>query len=119
MSVSSLQPCAAVLASARPERTDFPVGAGTSAATPEDRAKVSSLFGILLMRQMFDPVLEPVVKGLQGSGSGGGAMYGHLIKEALASALTQSGASGLTAGIERQFYPATPDRVLVAQKENS
>ncbi|MFM8334460.1 MAG: hypothetical protein ACKODK_02760, partial [Opitutaceae bacterium] len=102
-----------------PAQTGIPSGAGPGSVSPEDRAKVSSLFGNLLMRQMFDPVLEPVVKGLQGSASGGGAMYGHLIKDALATALTQGGAAGLTAGIERQFYPAPTSRLPAAEKEKS
>jgi len=100
-----------------PAQTGITSGAGPGSVSPEDPAKISSLFGHLLMRQMFDPVLEPVVKGLQGSGAGGGAMYGHLIKDALATAVTQGSASGLTAGIERQFYPAAPAQVPPENQE--
>ena len=74
-----------------------------------DRAKVASKFGSLLMREMMDPVIEPMLKGLQGSssGGGGGGMYSHLIKDALVSSLSQKGAGGLSAGFEHHFSPAT------------
>jgi len=119
MSVCPIKSSELVAVSPTPAETGMSIGPGSGSGSPEDRAKVSALFGNLLMRQMFDPVLEPVVKGLQGSASGGGAMYGHLIKDALATALTQGGATGLTAGIERQFYPAPTSRVPAAEKEKS
>ena len=74
-----------------------------------DRAKVASKFGSLLMREMMDPVIEPMLKGLQGSssGGGGGGMYSHLIKDALVSSLSQNGAGGLSAGFEQHFSPPT------------
>jgi hypothetical protein len=74
-----------------------------------DRAKVASKFGSLLMREMMDPVIEPMLKGLQGSssGGGGGGMYSHLIKDALVSSLSQNGAGGLSAGFEQHFSPST------------
>ncbi len=72
-----------------------------------DRAKVASKFGSLLMREMMDPVIEPMLKGLQGSSSGGGGMYSHLIKDALVSSLSQNGAGGLSAGFEQHFSPST------------
>ncbi len=74
-----------------------------------DRAKVASKFGSLLMREMMDPVIEPMLKGLQGSssGGGGGGMYSHLIKDALVSSLSQNGAGGLSAGFEHHFSPST------------
>lgn len=74
-----------------------------------DRAKVASKFGSLLMREMMDPVIEPMLKGLQGSssGGGGGGMYSHLIKDALVSSLSPKGAGGLSAGFEQHFSPAT------------
>lgn len=81
------------------------VGAPATTANSEDRAKAASLFSNLLLRQMFDPVLDPVVKGLQGSSSAGAGMYSHLIKDALVSAVSKGGAGGINSGIERQFYP--------------
>ena len=81
-----------------------------------DHTKVSSAFGELLLRQMLDPVLEPVVKGLQGQAGGGGGIYGHLIKEALASSLAQGGTGGLSSSIERQFYPAGKEKPAASAK---
>ena len=75
-----------------------------------DRAKVSATFGSLLMREMLNPVIEPMLKGLQGSssgGGGGGGMYSQLIKDALVSSLSPKGAGGLSAGFEHHFSPAT------------
>ena len=74
-----------------------------------DRAKVSATFGSLLMREMLNPVIEPMLKGLQGSssGGGGGGMYSQLIKDALVSSLSQNGAGGLSAGFEQHFSPST------------
>ena len=84
-------------------------GQGNEPLSVADRAKVASKFGSLLMREMMDPVIEPMLKGLQGSssGGGGGGMYSHLIKDALVSSLSQNGAGGLSAGFEQHFSPST------------
>lgn len=83
-------------------------GQGHEPLSVADRAKVASKFGSLLMREMMDPVIEPMLKGLQGSsGGGGGGMYSHLIKDALVSSLSQNGAGGLSAGFEHHFSPPT------------
>lgn len=83
-----------------------PAGAPLTAA---ERAKVSAAFGSILMRQMLDPVVEPMLKGLQGSApGGGGGMYSQLIKDALISSLSQSGTGGIAANFERQFSPPAP-----------
>ena len=83
-------------------------GQGNEPLSVADRAKVASKFGSLLMREMMDPVIEPMLKGLQGSsGGGGGGMYSHLIKDALVSSLSQKGAGGLSAGFEHHFSPPT------------
>ena len=84
-------------------------GQGNEPLSVADRAKVSATFGSLLMREMLNPVIEPMLKGLQGSssGGGGGGMYSHLIKDALVSSLSQNGAGGLSAGFEQHFSPAT------------
>ncbi|MEI8088425.1 MAG: hypothetical protein WCG63_02415 [Opitutaceae bacterium] len=82
-------------------------GKGNEPITAAERAKVAATFGSLLMREMLDPVIEPMLKGLQGSSSsgGGGGMYSHLIKDALVSSLSQNGAGGLSAGFEHHFSP--------------
>jgi|GEM_PF-1239001 len=83
-------------------------GKGSEPITAAERAKVAATFGSLLMREMIDPVIEPMLKGLQGSSSssgGGGGMYSHLIKDALVSSLSQNGAGGLSAGFEHHFSP--------------
>ena len=84
-------------------------GKVTEPLSAADRAKVSATFGSLLMREMIDPVIEQMLKGLQGSSSGGagGGMYSHLIKDALVSSLSQNGAGGLSAGFEHHFTPLT------------
>lgn len=84
-------------------------GQGNEPLSVADRAKVAAKFGSLLMREMMDPVIEPMLKGLQGSssGGGGGGMYSHLIKDALVSSLSQNGAGGLSAGFEQHFSPST------------
>ena len=84
-------------------------GQGNEPLSVADRAKVAAKFGSLLMREMMDPVIEPMLKGLQGSssGGGGGGMYSHLIKDALVSSLSQNGAGGLSAGFEHHFSPST------------
>ena len=83
-------------------------GQGNEPLSVAERAKVSATFGSLLMREMMDPVIEPMLKGLQGSSSsGGGGMYSHLIKDALVSSLSQKGAGGLSAGFEHHFSPPT------------
>lgn len=90
--------------------------AGAAPLSAADRAKVASTFGSLLMREMMEPVIEPMLKGLQGSSNGGGGgMYSHLIKDALVSSLSQKGAGGLSAGFEHHFSPpnsAAPKPVL-------
>lgn len=82
---------------------------GTEPLTAADRAKVAATFGSLLMREMIDPVIEPMLKGLQGSSSSGsgGGMYSTLIKDALVSSLSQNGAGGLSANFERHFSAPT------------
>ena len=86
-------------------------GQGNEPLSVADRAKVSATFGSLLMREMLNPVIEPMLKGLQGSssggGGGGGGMYSQLIKDALVSSLSPKGAGGLSAGFEHHFSPAT------------
>lgn len=84
-------------------------GQGNEPLSVADRAKVSATFGSLLMREMLNPVIEPMLKGLQGSssGGGGGGMYSQLIKDALVSSLSQNGAGGLSAGFEQHFSPST------------
>jgi hypothetical protein len=84
-----------------------PAGQGHEPLSVADRAKVASKFGSLLMREMMNPVIEPMLKGLQGSSGGGGGMYSHLIKDALVSSLSQNGAGGLSAGFEHHFSPPT------------
>lgn len=89
------------------EKTAPAPGPSAGAPSPAERAKVASTFGALLMRQMIDPVIEPMLQGLQGSAGGGSGMYSHLIKEALVSSLGQTGAGGLSAQFERHFTPPT------------
>ena len=78
-------------------------GQGNAPLSVADRAQVASKFGSLLMRELMGPVIEPMLKGLQGSSGGGGGMYSHLIKDALVSSLSQNGAGGLSSGFERHF----------------
>ena len=108
MNVAAINPADANLSSllAQGSRAAGQVNEPLSVA---DRAKVASKFGSLLMREMMDPVIEPMLKGLQGSssGGGGGGMYSHLIKDALVSSLSQNGAGGLSAGFEHHFSPST------------
>jgi hypothetical protein len=106
MNVASINTADANL-SALIARSGREAGQGHEPLSFADRANVASKFGSLLMREMIDPVIEPMLKGLQGSSDGGGGMYSHLIKDALVSSLSQNGGGGLSAGFEHHFSPPT------------
>jgi Rod binding domain-containing protein len=71
------------------------VSAGSSRKSPED---VARQFEAILVRQMLEESMKPLLEG-----AGGGHMYGYFISEALADGITKGGGLGLRSILEAQL----------------
>ncbi len=77
--------------------------------SPADVKKAASQFEAIILRQLLEPSLEPLMSGGLGgdSAAGGGGMYSYLLTDTLASNLAQGGGLGWARLLEKQLSPAT------------
>lgn len=59
-----------------------------------------------MLRQLVAPAVEPMMKSsLSGAGGAGGGVYGFMLTDVLANAMSQGGGLGLASVLEKQFTP--------------
>jgi flagellar protein FlgJ len=76
--------------------------------SPADVKKAASQFEAIILRQLLEPSLEPLMSGgLGGESAGGGGMYSYLLTDTLASNLAQGGGLGWARLLEKQLSPAS------------
>ncbi len=75
-------------------------GGGAPAASPADVKKVAQQFEAILLRQLLQPALAPLV-----AGSAGGGVYGYLLADTLAGTMSRGGGMGLGQVMEQQLSP--------------
>ena len=83
------------------------------ASTPADIKKVASQFEAIILRQMLGPTIEPIMSGGSGSsgsegGGGGAGVYGYMVTDVLANAMSKGGGLGLASMLEKQLSPKHP-----------
>lgn len=89
-------------------------GIGTAkASTPADIKKVASQFEAIILRQMLAPTITPIMSGGSGSsgsegGGGGAGVYGYMVTDVLAGAMSKGGGLGLAKMLEKQLSPKHP-----------
>jgi flagellar protein FlgJ len=95
-----------------PVPLDLARAAGASGRpSPEDVQKAARQFEAILVRQLISPALQPLMSGSAlgavstGSGGQGGGVYGYLLTDTLAGAITQGAGLGLSQVISRQLAP--------------
>jgi peptidoglycan hydrolase FlgJ len=93
-------------------------GAAPPKPTPEQLAKAAQQFEAIMVRQLLAPSIEPMMSGgslgggEEGGASSGGGVYGYMLTDVLATAVTQGGGLGLAGVITRQLKPATSLKAL-------
>jgi len=87
-------------------------GMGTAkAATPAEIKKVASQFEAIILRQMLSPTIEPIMSGgsgSSGSAGGGAGVYGYMVTDVLANAMSKGGGLGFANMLEKQLSPKHP-----------
>lgn len=106
-------PTAAQLANDRKLLNLTDANSAKSAAAKQPAAsdikKAASQFEAIILRQLLEPSIEPVMSGGLGGGeSSGGGIYGYMLTDTLASSLAQGGGLGWAKLLEKQLSPAHP-----------
>lgn len=90
----------------------------SATSSPDDIAKAARQFEAVLVRQLLAPAIEPLFAG---EGVSGGGVYGYMLTDTLATAITEGGGLGLSGLLQHQFSPSnalaetlpeTPDDIL-------
>ena len=83
---------------------------GTPSASPADVRKAASQFEAIILRQLLEPSLAPIMSGgLAGEGgAGGGGMYAYMLGDVLSTSLAQGGGLGWARLLEKQLSPPQP-----------
>jgi len=88
-----------MLAAARLSGQDTTAGGRSK---PEDIRKAAQQFEAILVRQLLAPAIEPMMNGAQGAGGG---VYGYMLTDVLANAVSQGGGLGIANILEKQLSP--------------
>lgn len=79
----------------------------TSSKDPAAIKKAVQQFEAIILRQLLEPSIQPVMSGgLGGAEGAGGGIYGYMLTDALAGSMAQGGGLGLARVLERQLAPA-------------
>ena len=77
---------------------------GTKTPTPAEVKKAASQFEAIILRQLLEPTIEPVMSGgMGGEKSSGGGVYGYMMTDVLANSLAQGGGLGWARMLEKQL----------------
>ena len=109
-SQSAAAPAAAQLAADRKALAEAMPPSGTPGATSADIRKAASQFEAIILRQLLEPSLAPIMSGgLAGEGgAGGGGMYAYMLGDVLSTSLAQGGGLGWARLLEKQLSPHQP-----------
>lgn len=80
-------------------------GAGQGGATPKQIHAAAQQFEAIILRQLLEPAMEPLMSGLGGGESGGGGVYGYMATDVMANSLSQGGGLGISKILEKQLTP--------------
>jgi peptidoglycan hydrolase FlgJ len=73
-----------------------------------DVKKAASQFEAIILRQLLEPSLTPLMSGGLGGGEGtGGGMYAYMLTDVVANSLAQGGGLGWARMLEKQLSPST------------
>lgn len=101
-SLASLQSMRAEL-SEKGGNPSAPSGSGRDVSSIK---KAASQFEAIILRQLLEPTIEPIMNGgLGGQQSAGGGIYGYMLTDTLAGSLAKGGGFGLGAMLEKQLTP--------------
>ena len=76
----------------------------SAAPSPEEITKAASQFEAVLVRQLLAPAIEPLFSG---EGVSGGGVYGYMLTDTLATAITNGGGLGFSGLVRHQLAPPT------------
>lgn len=89
--------------------SEAPVATGKngSAKDPAAIGKAVQQFEAIILRQLLEPSIRPVMSGgLGGGDDAGGGIYGYMLTDALAGSIAKGGGLGLAHVLEQQLAPA-------------
>lgn len=76
--------------------------------SPAEVRRAAEQFEAIMLRQLVAPAIEPMMNGsLAGGGGAGGGVYGFMLTDVLANAMSQGGGLGLASVLEKQLTPPT------------
>ncbi|HOF10246.1 MAG TPA: flagellar biosynthesis protein FlgJ [Opitutaceae bacterium] len=78
---------------------------GQAGATSKQIHAAAQQFEALILRQLLEPAMEPLMSGGLGGEQGGGGVYGYLATDVMANSLSQGGGLGLSKILEKQLTP--------------
>jgi peptidoglycan hydrolase FlgJ len=81
-------------------------------SSPDDIRRAAGQFEAIIVRQMLAPSLEPLMAGGLGGGgaSAGGGVYGYMLTDTFARAITAGGGFGLADTFAAQLLPPDADQ---------
>ena len=80
-------------------------GGGQAGATPKQIHAAAQQFEALILRQLLEPAMEPLMSGGLGGEQSGGGVYGYMATDVMANSLSQGGGLGLSKILEKQLTP--------------
>jgi len=95
--------------------------AGQRPVTPADVKKAASQFEAIIIRQLIEPSITPIMSGGLGGGeSSGGGVYGYMLTDVLSNSFAQGGGLGWANLLEKQLssHPAGADNINKALSES-
>jgi hypothetical protein len=96
-------------------------GAGPRPVTPADVKKAASQFEAIIIRQLLEPSITPIMSGgLGGAEGSGGGVYGYMLTDVLSNSFAQGGGLGWAKLLEKQLssHPAGADNINKALSES-
>lgn len=76
-----------------------------SSATPKQIHAAAEQFEALILRQLLEPAMAPLMSGGLGGEQSGGGVYGYLATDVMANSLSQGGGLGISKILEKQLTP--------------
>lgn len=77
---------------------------GARPVTPADVKKAASQFEAIIIRQLLEPSISPIMSGgLGGAQGSGGGIYGYMLTDVLANSFSQGGGLGWAKLLEKQL----------------